>query len=199
MTGWLPRRSAVYGVAGYKFYDTVNPQFLTDLTTYPAFQFKALLLLISLIFNHQNCQFLSLSTGSVPPVILLKLSKYDQTPLYLGFIVMVFFLMAVTVLSPVSEIYDQPDTGNDRKVVILPLVLDQLQVRCQVGPPLETHCPYCVSLRPMSMPWSVRYVRAPHQSPVSLSRLQMSFSVDPRYFTPQVFLISAILASSILL
>ena len=77
MTGWLPRRSAVYGVAGYKFYDTVNPQFLTDLTTYPAFQFKALLLLISLIFNHQNCQFLSLSTGSVPPVILLKLSKYD--------------------------------------------------------------------------------------------------------------------------
>jgi hypothetical protein len=47
---------------------------------------------------------------------------------------MVFFLMIVTVLSPVSEIHDQPDTGNDRKVVVVPLVLDQLQVRCQVGP-----------------------------------------------------------------
>jgi hypothetical protein len=60
MPGRLARRSAVYGVAGYKFYDTVNPQFLTDLSAYPVFQFKALLLLISLIFNHENCQFLSL-------------------------------------------------------------------------------------------------------------------------------------------
>ena len=30
-----------------------------------------------------------------------------------------------------SEIHDQPNTGNNRQVVALPLVLEQLKIRCQ--------------------------------------------------------------------
>ena len=33
-----------------------------------------------------------------------------------------------------SEIHDQPDAGDDHKVVVLPLVPEQLKVGCQVEP-----------------------------------------------------------------
>ena len=48
---------------------------------------------------------------------------------------MVLFLMVVFIQScPASEVDDEPDAGNDSKVVAHLLVLDQLKIRCQVEP-----------------------------------------------------------------
>jgi hypothetical protein len=37
--------------------------------------------------------------------------------------------LMVLVFNPASEIHDEPNAGNDRKVISLPLVLDELKVR----------------------------------------------------------------------